>query len=69
VLDERISFRKRDKIPYGTYVAYQSLRSIFPDASVSVNSKEPGYWDSLSAYKSNQALLIVARNSWLMLLK
>ncbi len=34
--DQRITLRKRDKIPYGTNVAYQSLTYIFPNASVSV---------------------------------
>jgi hypothetical protein len=60
VLDERISFRKKDKIPYGTYVAYEALRSIFPAASVSTNSQGPGYWDSLSVYDGGQALLIIS---------
>lgn len=58
-LDERVSFRKRDKIPYGTYVAYKSLKNIFPAASVIVNKQEPGFWDSLSKYDNHQALIIV----------
>lgn len=59
-LDERFSFRKRDKIPYGTYAAFTSLKSFFPNASVSVNKQEPGYWDSLSEYGKDQALIIIA---------
>ena len=27
--DERITLRKQDKIPYGTYVAYQGLQHLF----------------------------------------
>ena len=59
-LNERISFRKKDKIPYGTYVAYENLKYLFPKAGISINSKEPGYWDSLSNYDANQALIIIS---------
>ncbi|MFC0773287.1 DUF4350 domain-containing protein [Terrimonas alba] len=57
--DDRVTFRKRDKIPYGTFVAYESLKHIFPTASVITNKQEPGYWDSLSMYDERQALVIV----------
>lgn len=59
-LDERISFSKRDKIPYGMYVAYHSLSHIFPGASVSVNKKKPSLWDSLSILTDKQALIIIS---------
>lgn len=58
-LDERLSFRKKDKIPYGLYAAYNSLSSFFPKASVGTSRKEPGYWDDLSEYQKGQALIIV----------
>ncbi|HLG38544.1 MAG TPA: hypothetical protein VI461_02710, partial [Chitinophagaceae bacterium] len=61
-LDERISFNKKDKIPYGAYVAYDNLKYIFPEASISANTLEPGYWDSLSNYSNRQALIIVSPN-------
>jgi len=60
VLDERISLNKRDKIPYGTYVAYHSLSHIFPRASVIVNKKKPMLWDSLSVFTGKQALIIIS---------
>jgi hypothetical protein len=60
VFDERISFNKRDKIPYGLYVAYHSLSHIFPDASVIVNKKKPALWDSLSPLTNKQALIIIS---------
>jgi hypothetical protein len=60
VLDERLSFQVSSKIPYGTWVAYNHLKHIFPSASVSTNKKEPGTWDSLSIYGENQALIIVS---------
>ena len=59
VFDNRITLQKRDKIPYGTHIAFESLQYLFPGAHISVNSKEPGYWDSLSDYASDQALIIV----------
>jgi hypothetical protein len=57
--DKRISLRAKDKIPYGTYVAYAGLKGIFPGATISTSRKEPGYWDSLSNYQSGQALVII----------
>lgn len=58
--DGRVTLRKRDKIPYGTFVAYESLKALFPKASVIASKQEPGYWDSLSNYGEGQALIIVA---------
>ena len=58
-LDERITLRQQDKIPYGTYVAYNGLKHLFPKATIFTNRKEPGYWDSLSSVESGQALIIV----------
>ena len=58
--DERITLRKRDKIPYGTRMVFESLEHIFPNASISTNNREPGYWDSLSTYGSDQALIIIS---------
>jgi len=59
-LDERISFQKRDKIPYGLYVAYNDLRSFFPKAAIHTIQTGPGYWDSLSVYDTKQALIIIS---------
>jgi hypothetical protein len=58
-LDERITLRKQDKIPYGTFVAYRNLKHIFPLASIYTNKFEPGFWDSLSIRDSKQAIIIV----------
>ena len=58
-MDERITLRKRDKIPYGTYVAYNNLKYLFPDAAIYTNQKEPGYWDSLNTYDSDQAFVAI----------
>jgi hypothetical protein len=56
--NDRLSFRIKDKIPYGYWVAYNNLKYLFPNATISTNKKEPGYWDSLSVYDNKQALLI-----------
>lgn len=58
--DGRITLRKSDKIPYGSYVAYQNLKSIFPGATIYTDRHEPGYWDSLSNYEKKQAVIILA---------
>ena len=39
-LDERVTLRNQDKIPYGTYVAYNALKHIFPKAVVYNNKYE-----------------------------
>ena len=57
--DQRITLRKQDKIPYGTFVAYKTLGHLFPKAAISGNRQEPGYWDSLSSQDPGQALIII----------
>lgn len=57
--DGRVTLRQKDKIPYGTYVAYENLKYIFPKARIFIDGNEPGYWDSLSNYNSGQAVIIV----------
>lgn len=32
-----MTFRRKDKIPYGTFVAYESLQYLFPNAEISIN--------------------------------
>lgn len=60
LLNERISFQKREKIPYGTFVAYENLRHLFPDAKIMSDPNRPGNWDILSPYAKRQALIVVA---------
>ena len=57
-MNERVTLKEIDKIPYGFYAARQLIPSLFPNAEVYVDKRSPGYWDSLSAYKSNQAVFI-----------
>lgn len=59
IFDDRFSFNRRDKIPYGLYLAYKNLPRIFPKASVIVNRKAPALWDSLSNDSEKQTLIII----------
>jgi len=59
-LDERITLRKKDKIPYGTAVAYNNLPYLFPKANIYTSRQEPGYWDSLFNYESKQAFISIS---------
>jgi hypothetical protein len=38
--NQRLTFWRKDKIPYGTYIAYESLPFLFRNAEISVNRKE-----------------------------
>lgn len=58
-LNERVTLRKKDKIPYGTWVAFQSLPVFFPSASVYTSRLEPGYWDSVSLNNKRQAFIAI----------
>ena len=59
-LDERITLKKEDKIPYGMAVARTLLSKSFPKAIISFNKKEPSLWNSINQYGSNQAVIIVS---------
>lgn len=43
-LDERITLRRTDKIPYGTFVAYNSLPMFFDHVLVAPIKKQPSDW-------------------------
>jgi hypothetical protein len=58
-MDERITLRKKDKIPYGSWVAFKSLPEFFPQATIYTSKQEPGYWDSVSVYDSRQAFIAI----------
>lgn len=60
VFDEHLTFNRSDKIPYGTYVAYNSLSHLFPNASIALNNKQPGLLDSLFGTIDKEALIIIS---------
>ncbi|OQP60655.1 hypothetical protein A3860_32150 [Niastella vici] len=47
-LNKRVTLWRSDKIPYGTYYAYENLQSIFPGASVVINKRSPDRYKSYS---------------------
>lgn len=40
-LNRRVTLWRKDKIPYGTYIAYESLPYLFPNAGVTINQNSP----------------------------
>lgn len=57
--DGRITLNHRDKIPYGTFAAYELLKKQFPEADIQTNKYAPDSWQELSFDTSKQFLLIV----------
>ncbi len=60
--EEKVTLKRKDKIPYGTEVAYRTLPVLFPGASVSSSKSMPGFWDSLSMDRSRQAYICITPN-------
>jgi len=62
--DHRITLNKKDKNPYGTYVAYNNLGYIFPEAKITLNRNAPGFWDDevLDYESGSQAVIIVCKD-------
>jgi hypothetical protein len=61
-LDERITLRQKDKIPYGTFVAHHLLTSLFPHAFISTDKREPCKWNHISAADTNQVVFLIAKS-------
>jgi len=40
-MNNRVTLWRKDKIPYGTYIAYENLKYIFPNADISINKNSP----------------------------
>lgn len=61
-LDERITLRIKDKIPYGMYVAFKLLPKIFSGAIISHDKNSPGNWEGISPDDANRAIFLVAKD-------
>lgn len=61
-LDERITLRQHDKIPYGTFAAHRLLQATFLKAHITFDKAAPGYWSGINADTSNQAVFLVSKN-------
>ncbi|HVV07490.1 MAG TPA: DUF4350 domain-containing protein [Puia sp.] len=53
---QRVTLWRKDKLPYGTYIAYESLTYLFPNAEISVNRKDI---TSLSQKEGKKALIFI----------
>ncbi|MGB8192573.1 MAG: DUF4350 domain-containing protein [Chitinophagaceae bacterium] len=68
-LNERVTLRRVDKLPYGTYVAKENLNYVFPNAYVDINKLSPSsyksftgsfsYYSTESSERRSPALYIV----------
>ncbi len=58
-LNERITLKQKDKIPYGFYAARSLLPSLFPKAEISTGKSSPYSWKSLSNGRRNQAVFLI----------
>jgi hypothetical protein len=61
-LDERITLKHQDYIPYGTSAARQLLPSIFPQASITYNKDYMSFRDVVNSSDSNQAVVFITRD-------
>lgn len=59
--NDTITLDRTDKIPYGTYVAYQLLQKEFPNARIETNRYAPAYWQNLTSDSTKQVLIIVTK--------
>jgi len=57
-MNERITLKEKDKIPYGFYAARRMLPDLFPNATIFDDKNAPGYWDVLSETGSNQLVVM-----------
>jgi hypothetical protein len=61
-LEERITLRREDKIPYGFSVARSLVPALFPGTAIFNDRQSPGLWDSLNTDDDNQAVILVGRS-------
>ena len=59
-MDERITLRQRDKIPYGFAAAADLSVSLFPNVSIYSDEKAPGDWGNIQPDSGKQAVILVA---------
>lgn len=61
-MDERVTIKEKDKIPYGFYAARKLTEDFFPKARVFSDLRSPGYWDSLLVTEPRQAVFLTSLN-------
>lgn len=55
-MNKRITLWRNDKIPYGTYYAYNNLQYLFANATIETNDRSP---ESFFQYRTSSAYIIV----------
>jgi len=58
-LNERITLKQTDKIPYGFYTAKTLLPGLFPQAKIVTDKVSPGTWRAISTVSDRQAVFII----------
>lgn len=62
-MNKLITLWRKDKIPYGTYYAFENMKYIFPNASITINKKSPAtfYIDEVNDddYKKHRKAYII----------
>ena len=53
VLNERVTIWRKDKIPYGTFYAYEQLPVMFPDAEILIDRESPDSRRNIFQRKNN----------------
>lgn len=59
-MDQRITLRQRDRIPYGMAATRRMVEAMFPKATVTLDSRPPGEWENILPTSYNQAVVLVA---------
>jgi hypothetical protein len=60
--NERMTFKHRDFIPYGSEVAKRLLPQVFPEADIYYDRNYPGFWDSIRTTSYNQAVILMSKD-------
>ncbi|MFT3824123.1 MAG: hypothetical protein QM731_09390 [Chitinophagaceae bacterium] len=66
-LNRRVTLWRNDKIPYGTFYAYDNLQHIFPEATFSINKRSPlqgfsgnnGWYGENTQHRDNKTSYII----------
>ena len=59
-MDERITLKEKDKIPYGTAAARNFCEALFPNTSFASDGKSPGHWETIKNSSGKQAVIMMA---------
>jgi len=55
-LNERVTLWRKDKIPYGSFYAYEQLPYVFPDAEILIDKESPERKNNIFQVKKNSEL-------------